>query len=131
MQGQKSIPNEESFYFRYSGKNLFYSSSETDMKVLGAISVKKIVPINDFYMRKNCFEVSSVKEKWMLCGCNEKKENWIEIITSPTVTSKPTLNLTINVTINKTTTSENKTNLTYLPQPVFFKSLKFLIKSLK
>lgn len=115
VKGKSSVPNEEALYFRYSGKNLFYTSCETDTAVLGAIAVKKIVPINDFYLRKNCFEVYGVKEKWMLCGCNENKENWIEIISSPKIIS---LNLTINETSKNNTNEENKINASNLPDPV-------------
>lgn len=116
VKSQNSIPSDEAFYFRFSGKNIFYTYSETDMKVLGAIAVKKVIPLQDFYLRKNCFEVSSEREKWMLCGCSPRKENWIEVISNPRTI---TLNFTTNESL-KAPEPQNRSNLSSLPEPVSF-----------
>jgi hypothetical protein len=42
----KSIPNEHSFYFRLSGTNLYYTTTPTDMNVLGAISIVNIEDVS-------------------------------------------------------------------------------------
>lgn len=84
--GTKSVPNQEAFYFRISGNNIFYTQSDTDLKVLGALAVHKIEPIQDSYMRKNCFSVSNQQDRWMLCPCheNDKSNQWIELLTNQT-----------------------------------------------
>lgn len=84
---QNAIPNQQAFYFRLSGKNLFYTKSDTDMKVLGALSIVKIEKNRDIYSKKNCFSASNVHERWLLCPCSGGNEHWIEIITNQTISS--------------------------------------------
>ena len=92
MGGQKTIPNQEAFYFRLSGQNIFFTASDTDTKVLGALTIKKAEPLKNLYLRKNCFEVSNLQEKWILCSCSDKKEPWIDIITKKTIIYQNTTN---------------------------------------
>lgn len=81
------------------------------MNVVGALMIKKTDPIKNNYMRKNCFEVSDQVDKWMLCGCNEKIDHWVEIIRKNLVP----LNLSsTNESISENTTQNNEI------QPVVF-----------
>jgi hypothetical protein len=38
----KDIPAQDSFYFRLTGTNLYYTETKTDMIVLGAIAIKNV-----------------------------------------------------------------------------------------
>ena len=43
--GSKEIPFEDAYYFRLSGKNLYFTEGKDDMVVVGAISVKNLLEI--------------------------------------------------------------------------------------
>jgi len=73
----RSAPNEdEKFYFRLTGTNLYYSRAQDDMKVLGAISVDNIESANeDGY----CFKVGSMEgDEWKMCAGNAvEAHGWV------------------------------------------------------
>jgi carbonic anhydrase len=75
-------PSEKYFWFRLSGLNIYYSSSKTDMNILGAMS---IVSISDLKKENGngtdeeselpllCFQVrDSDYVKWDVCGDHEE-----------------------------------------------------------
>lgn len=95
---QNNIPNQQAFYFRLSGKNLFYTQSDTDMKVLGALSIVRTEKNRDIYSKKNCFSVSNIHERWLLCPCSGTNDRWIEIIANQTIFINKSENIEKNIT---------------------------------
>lgn len=75
----KTVPSEESFYFRISGLNLYYTETQKDMIVLGAIAVTNIVSPSTSALGLNCFRVVNLEgDKWDLCAKDAKeKETWV------------------------------------------------------
>ena len=64
-------PNESSFYFRLSGLNLYYTATQADLLVLGAIKITNIEAIQpaDKSFMGDCISVKDVeKDEWTLCG---------------------------------------------------------------
>jgi len=51
----KEIKEKTQFYFRLSGRNLYYTETKTDMRVLGAISVRNIKKNWYIIIRKRLF----------------------------------------------------------------------------
>jgi len=75
------------FFFRLSGLNLYYSTSQTDMNVLGAMNIQSIntvvqnigQPTSEAGNMTYCFQVENFeRENWNLCGLdfNSTKE-WV------------------------------------------------------
>ncbi len=63
------IPSEDSFYFRISGDNVYYTETQSDLKVLGAISVDNIMSTNHSDLENDCFTVNnSENDEWHLCA---------------------------------------------------------------
>ena len=72
------LPNDKFFWFRLSGLNMYYSSTKTDINILGAISVESIddvtVPGQDSTSEfiTTCFKVKdSTRAEWKICGMKE------------------------------------------------------------
>merc|ERR1711957_785010 len=72
------LPNDKFFWFRLSGLNMYYSSTKTDINILGAISVESIddvtVPGQDTTSEfiTTCFKVKdSTRAEWKICGMKE------------------------------------------------------------
>lgn len=77
-------PYQNSFYFRVSGLNIYYTTSKDDMNVLGAIQIKSIISLqidSNTYVKniKSCFQVTDKEDiKWKICGDDTKTVNdWI------------------------------------------------------
>jgi carbonic anhydrase len=78
-------PSEKFFWFRLSGLNIYYSLTQSDMNILGAIAVKAIGNVasidgstsggNQTY----CFSVAdSEATSWKICGLNQNTTNqWV------------------------------------------------------
>jgi carbonic anhydrase len=78
-------PNEKFFWFRLSGLNIYYSLTQSDMNILGAIAVTSIGNVastggstsggNQTY----CFSVAdSEATAWKICGLSEKTTSqWV------------------------------------------------------
>ena len=82
QDSQKSPPKKKYFWFRLSGKNLYYSMTTNDINVLGVVSVKNIAdsyPSKNISSEKNCFKVLDREGRdWTLCAENLKSRNsWI------------------------------------------------------
>ena len=78
----KSPPNKKYFWFRLSGKNLYYSMTTEDINVLGVVSVKNIVDSyasKDLSTDKNCFKILDREGRnWTLCSeSQESRKRWI------------------------------------------------------
>lgn len=69
--GDKTYPPTRlSFYFRYSDKNLYYSSFPGSIKVLGSLGVKEIkeVILNDHEDFSTCIKITSINDViWNIC----------------------------------------------------------------
>jgi len=76
---KKKQPNDKFFYFRLSGLNLYYTNTDTDINVLGVISVKSMDKImkpeqdaSTEYIT-TCFVLTSIENiKYKMCGMEEK-----------------------------------------------------------
>lgn len=79
----KNLPSgKKYFWFRLSGKNLYYSMTRDDINVLGAISVRNIVdsyPNKQIVSEKHCFRILDREQKtWTLCAqTHELRNKWI------------------------------------------------------
>lgn len=64
-------PNDSSFYFRLSGLNLYYTATEKDMVVLGAIRIdnmQTVIPAGSGYVGQ-CISVKDIElDEWTLCA---------------------------------------------------------------
>jgi carbonic anhydrase len=80
--GHKSLadklPNDKFFYFRLSGLNIFYSSTKTDINILGTIAVESINEVLSLATDASteyittCFTViDKERQKWKICGMSE------------------------------------------------------------
>jgi len=77
-QLKADLPNDKFFWFRLSGLNLYYSTTETDINILGAINVESIesvlVPMQDSSTEyiTTCFTVKDTSRlDWKICGMKE------------------------------------------------------------
>ena len=75
-------PSKKYFWFRLSGKNLYYSMTRDDMNVLGVVTVKNIIdsfPATDMRSEKNCFRIKDRELRaWNLCAENiDQRNEWI------------------------------------------------------
>lgn len=76
---KKKQPNDKFFYFRLSGLNIYYTNTNSDMNVLGAIAVSKLDKIlkpsldaSTEYIT-TCFFLTDIERiKYKLCGMDEK-----------------------------------------------------------
>jgi carbonic anhydrase len=71
-------PSEKFFWFRLSGKYLYYTSDKKDINVLGSILVSKIENIENMESGV-CFRIVDVEKiKWILCSekSNEESNSW-------------------------------------------------------
>ena len=74
----EKLPNDKFFWFRLSGLNLYYSTTDTDINILGAISVDSIdnvlTPMKDSSTEfiTTCFTVKDADRiEWKVCGMQE------------------------------------------------------------
>lgn len=77
---KENLPNNKFFYFRLSGLNLFYSSTDTDINILGSIHIDSVSSV--LYQEKQdasteflttCFKVIDDKHnEYKICGMKEE-----------------------------------------------------------
>ena len=74
----EKLPNDKFFWFRLSGLNLYYSTTASDINILGAVSVESIdhvlTPMKDSSTEfiTTCFTVKDAERiEWKICGMQE------------------------------------------------------------
>jgi hypothetical protein len=75
-------PRKRYFWFRLSGKHLYYSMTKNDINILGDVTVKNIItsyPSQTSNNELNCFKVVDREGRnWKLCAENkELREEWV------------------------------------------------------
>lgn len=75
-------PTDHYFWFRLSGKNIYYSINKSDMNVLGSLHLKDVndvTPMKGYSKEPTCFELTdALDSKWKLCAENQKvKNHWV------------------------------------------------------
>jgi carbonic anhydrase len=75
-------PSKLYFWFRLSGKNLYYSQNKNDINILGVLTIRNMVnTVKDFNFskQKNCFRIRDREQrKWTLCAESKKhKYQWM------------------------------------------------------
>jgi len=75
-------PTRNDFWFRLSGKNLYYSINQEDINVLGSIAIKSVkdaVPTKAYANDPLCFNiVDEDQNKWKLCAKDfSTKADWV------------------------------------------------------
>lgn len=81
---KKKAPNDKFFYFRLSGLNLYYTNTNSDINILGAINVASIEQILAPSMDASteyittCFVVNDIeRQKYKMCAMEEKQaKHW-------------------------------------------------------
>jgi hypothetical protein len=76
-EGSKRVPFPEAFYFRLTEKNLYYTETKSDTRVLGAIAIHNIVGTKS--AGETCFAIDEEEvDPWTLCAADAKtKQEWI------------------------------------------------------
>jgi len=77
---KSKLPNDKFFWFRLSGLNLYYTSTDTDINILGAIHVESMVEalLQDKLdasteILTTCFVLKdSERNEWKICGLKEE-----------------------------------------------------------
>ncbi len=76
---EDKLPSDRFFWFRLSGKNIYYSSTKTDMNILGAVSIDSISSVlstgteGSTEFITTCFTVKDhIRDEWKICGLDEK-----------------------------------------------------------
>ena len=77
-----SPPSQFDFFFRLSGKNLYYSTNKNSINILGVINVRHIIDADakdDFSQHSNCFKVNDrTNTNWLLCAANpDLRDKWV------------------------------------------------------
>jgi len=75
---EEKLPSNKFFWFRLSGLNIYYSSTKSDINILGAIAIDSLSTVvstgtdaSTEYIT-TCFTVSDhSKDKWKICGLDE------------------------------------------------------------
>ncbi|MFM7854740.1 MAG: carbonic anhydrase family protein, partial [Flammeovirgaceae bacterium] len=72
-------PTKLSFWFRLSGKNLYYASTKKDINILGTLAFKNVMGTLKSYEGKNCFRViDRARRSWTLCAKSFKlRQIWV------------------------------------------------------
>ena len=75
-------PGQFFFWFRLSGKNIYYSTTQTDINILGALSVINVedaTPLDDYSPEPTCFIIKDKELKnWKLCGDSiDIRNKWV------------------------------------------------------
>lgn len=81
-KGPNAPPSNKHFWFRMSGRNLYYSTNKEDINVLGSIRIKSmsdVEPKKPYDDDHFCFKVlDSNNDKWKLCPPDYKrKKAWV------------------------------------------------------
>lgn len=74
-------PNDSSFYFRLSGLNLYYTATDKDMVVLGALKINNIETIAQgdlAYLTRFCISIRDIEQDlWTICApSDEEYKKW-------------------------------------------------------
>ena len=74
--------NNTTFWFRLSGKSLYYADTKSDLNVLGAILSENLLdarPLSDYGNENTCFQLDDIENhNWKLCGETiEIRNKWI------------------------------------------------------
>ncbi len=82
IKGENAPPTNLHFWFRMSGRNLYYSTNKEDINVLGSIRIENISDIEvkkAFEDDKYCFKIlDNYNEDWKICASNmQRKKDWI------------------------------------------------------
>jgi len=75
-------PGQFFFWFRLSGRNIYYSTTETDINILGAINIVNVddaIPHDDYSAEATCFNVKDRETKnWKLCADSiDIRNKWV------------------------------------------------------
>jgi carbonic anhydrase len=75
-------PGSFYFWFRLSGRNIYYSTTKTDINILGAINIVNVddaIPKNDFSVEASCFSIKDKELKnWKLCADSiDIRNKWV------------------------------------------------------
>jgi len=76
----EEIPYDNSFYFRLTSGNLFFTEDKQDFVVKGSLAVKNIHGTkNNNRQEQYCFDVmNSEDDEWVVCAENsEEQQAWI------------------------------------------------------
>ena len=81
-KGSKSIPNQKAFWFRLSGRILYYSNKKDEINVLDTLYVKNIktvLSLSHYVKNANCFKIKDVrKTTYKLCAKTlPEKIGWV------------------------------------------------------
>jgi carbonic anhydrase len=81
-KGPNAPPSNKHFWFRMSGRNLYYSTNKEDVNVLGSIRLKAISDVEPkkvYADDRFCFKILDVHDdKWTVCPPNMlRKKKWI------------------------------------------------------
>ena len=88
----KSIPHHRDFWFRLSGRLLYYSNRKEDINVLDSIyikNIKSVLSISNYSKNTNCFKINDIRQQtFKICAHTiEEKVEWIckikEILRKP------------------------------------------------
>ena len=71
--GKDGVPAVDAFYFRVSGLNIYYTETDKDPVVLGAIAIKNVQRVaKTGLLGDKCFKVENEeKDHWELCVMDE------------------------------------------------------------
>jgi carbonic anhydrase len=77
-------PSDKFFWFRHVGSNIYYSSTDSDINILGVVSVKSITSVNikqkgPLAQNTKCFEIEDFENcQWDLCANDTEVMNkWL------------------------------------------------------
>jgi carbonic anhydrase len=81
-KGDSLPPSKFDFWFRLSGKNLYYATNKKSINVLGVISVKHMIDAvsqDKFSKNTNCFKVNDRSNtNWLLCAPSvQLRDKWV------------------------------------------------------
>lgn len=79
---ENNPPGTNCFWFRLYGHNLYYSSTKSDINILGAVTVHKVVGLINLeqdHAGYHCFVIrDETKQEWKICSKEEQKRNkWV------------------------------------------------------
>ena len=75
-------PGQYFFWFRLSGRNIYYSTTQTDINILGALNVVNVdnaTPHDDYSAEATCFSIKDKERKnWKLCADSiDIRNKWV------------------------------------------------------
>jgi carbonic anhydrase len=72
-------PSKLFFWFRLSGKNLYYASTKKDINILGTLPFKNVLAPAESVEGKECFRlIDKANRRWTLCAPSFKlRQKWV------------------------------------------------------